>query len=104
MSETITAVYRHGTASGVTHNREVFGTVRQETYAGVPTGLYIIGRNGYRIVEVERSFAGWVLRIGDRTDMDDTFVSSGTYPDRMAALLALVRRELRANPDHITVS
>lgn len=104
MSETITAVFRSGTASGVMHNREEFGTVRQETYAGVPTGLYIVGRNGYRLAEVERGFEGWTLRIGDRTDMNAGLESAGVYPDRSAALLALVRRELRARPDHITVS
>lgn len=104
MSETITAVFRSGTARGVMHHREEFGTVRQETYAGIPTGLFIIGRNGYRIAEVERGSAGWTLRLGDRTDMNAGLELAGTYPDRSAALFALVRRELPARPDHITVS
>lgn len=105
MSETITAVKLGGTASGKSVKRTEFGTIRQETYAGVPLGSYVIGRNGYRVAELERTFDGWELRIGDRTDMNAALRLHGTYVTRMDALRALVRHEMPALPlDYVTVS
>jgi hypothetical protein len=104
MSETITAVKLGGTASGKMTKRTEFGTIRQETYAGVPLGSYVIGRNGYRIAELERTFDGWELRIGDSTDVSVGLRKLGTYPGRLDALRALVRHELPALPvDYVTV-
>lgn len=105
MNETITAVRLGGTASGKTISRTEFGTIRQETCAGVPIGLYVIGRNGYRIAELERTFDGWELRIGDRADMDAGLSLLGTFPGRLDALRALVQHELPASRvDYVTVN
>lgn len=88
MDGTIIAVSPVGTASGRLHIRTELGGIQQETYAGVPIGLFVIRRNGFRLAEIERTFDGWAVRVGDRTDMSVGVDTLGTYPSKSAALNA----------------